>query len=782
MAGKVSKSDAAGGLNAQSKNQRLGQLMDHVEQRARDTDGNYAAGYQNERVREYAADVIAKNSDDYPDAERVARVLDILGGGQWDFFLLLRQRLTALGQSNPGHLPDVIRNAGFTPAQLNDLKNYLIGNDSRLLAFHNNLFRNSPNAQTNNMVTAYKYLLDKQLPTEQLLDVQRLGRWCDDMDNRPAMRAFLEAAPNNEGFTKWAALNHVSTPSEKALVEWIEGLWSSSHPGVDVTLPAAGKTNIRYLDNRVAEINAAGAMDIGPNVHNFGSANVDGSEIRVISPDGSSALVHRQGTGSKILRCACFPAGTPVHTPKGTVPIERLQPDDEIMAYDTQKKDTVVSQVRQVARKTWYNLMRIVTPGDTLWATGNHPFYIPALQQYLPADSLRRGMQLLALTGALLTVQSVAAVDTTVSVYNFEVADHHNYYVGEEGVLVHNTNGTCPLWVAILRKNKPDGGVIDATEGILDILQTQALRADIVQAFVDGNVDFIRFFTNGLDINNPADLVVAQGRVRAWGALREAPSLRTNIDYLKSVSGDLASLGYTVDDVIAHGVHATTAISDGVLKNNSTIYGLFRNLIDQDQLTWVEASSLFRYTYYDPIANVSGSGLVNPVLPSFPERIAAGRIIDRALQRLGQAGYYLPTGTITTRGGCYTPERMMADFQVPYINNEPTTLPVVLSSSTDASGQVAKKFIDRTYDGDNIRTIISITTKEGVYVDDFAHWGSNFNSTTNRGIAAEPDLPHPQFEVLQRPGKQYRIVRIQDDYDSVWYPGELLRRIELEEL
>lgn len=67
-------------------------------------------------------------------------------------------------------------------------------------------------------------------------------------------------------------------------------------------------------------------------------------------------------------------------------------------------------------------------------------------------------------------------------------------------------------------------------------------------------------------------------------------------------------------------------------------------------------------------------------------------------------------------------------------------------------------------------------------MDDFAHWGSNFNGSNNPPIINYPNLPHPQFEVLQKPGKQYRIINIEDDYNSEWYPGELLKRIELEEL
>ena len=83
-------------------------------------------------------------------------------------------------------------------------------------------------------------------------------------------------------------------------------------------------------------------------------------------------------------------------------------------------------------------MVRLVVNKDTLTATSNHPFFLPKLGRYLRADSLRQGMQLLALTGALLTVQSATAFDSTMAVYNFEVADHHNYFVGEAGVLVHN--------------------------------------------------------------------------------------------------------------------------------------------------------------------------------------------------------------------------------------------------------------------------------------------------------------------------------------------------------
>lgn len=165
---------------------------------------------------------------------------------------------------------------------------------------------------------------------------------------------------------------------------------------------------------------------------------------------------------------ACFPAGTPVHTPTGLLPIEKISIGDTVMAYDEILKTPTLAAVTNVFQKSWHRLVRVIAGRDTLMATPNHPFYLPGLARYVPADSLRQGMQLLALTGALLTVQCVAALDTTVSVYNFEVAEHHNYYVGTEGVLVHND---CVFTRAgLIRSNPVNPQVLDnwAEEAIIE--------------------------------------------------------------------------------------------------------------------------------------------------------------------------------------------------------------------------------------------------------------------------------------------------------------------------
>jgi hypothetical protein len=52
---------------------------------------------------------------------------------------------------------------------------------------------------------------------------------------------------------------------------------------------------------------------------------------------------------------------------------------------------------------------------------------------------LKKGLKIALVSGLLANVESIYAIDTTATVYNFEVEKTHTYYVGTEGVLVHNS-------------------------------------------------------------------------------------------------------------------------------------------------------------------------------------------------------------------------------------------------------------------------------------------------------------------------------------------------------
>ena len=202
-----------------------------------------------------------------------------------------------------------------------------------------------------------------------------------------------------------------------------------------------------------------------------------------------------------------------------------MKTGDFVVAFDETKQDTVISRVTNVVQKTWYELRRIIAGQDTILATENHPFFLPCLNRYLPADSLRQGMQLLSLVGTLLTVQQVTAIDTTVQVYNFEVEEHHNYFVGEAGILVHNENEDCFLAKAGLESAPGASYTFDIIEeafGAEALTLRPILSLELQQA---NDPDLYAFFrADDILEGNPdialAELnVIRENRVKAWEVL-----------------------------------------------------------------------------------------------------------------------------------------------------------------------------------------------------------------------------------------------------------------------
>ena len=77
---------------------------------------------------------------------------------------------------------------------------------------------------------------------------------------------------------------------------------------------------------------------------------------------------------------------------------------------------------------------------ETIDSTPEHPFYVEGLG-WVEASSLHAGMTIWFANGTKGTVEDISneGLEEPVTVYNFEVKDFHTYFVGECGVLVHNT-------------------------------------------------------------------------------------------------------------------------------------------------------------------------------------------------------------------------------------------------------------------------------------------------------------------------------------------------------
>ena len=78
---------------------------------------------------------------------------------------------------------------------------------------------------------------------------------------------------------------------------------------------------------------------------------------------------------------------------------------------------------------------------ETLGTTGNHPFWSVDRAEYVQAASLELGERLLTYHGETKRVVSKLARPGPQPVYNLEVHAEHVYFVGQHGVLVHNSQG-----------------------------------------------------------------------------------------------------------------------------------------------------------------------------------------------------------------------------------------------------------------------------------------------------------------------------------------------------
>lgn len=144
--------------------------------------------------------------------------------------------------------------------------------------------------------------------------------------------------------------------------------------------------------------------------------------------------VHNKGGGG-----GCFPAGTPVLTPQGEVPIERIRPGDKVTAVGPDGSPVEV-QVREThARRS--PLLVVQTTRGGLRTTAEHPLAM-ASGGYRPAGEINPGEAILAWRdGTIITaiVTGKLRGEEDEPVFNLTVDGPHTYIAC--GFVVHNKGG-----------------------------------------------------------------------------------------------------------------------------------------------------------------------------------------------------------------------------------------------------------------------------------------------------------------------------------------------------
>ncbi len=138
----------------------------------------------------------------------------------------------------------------------------------------------------------------------------------------------------------------------------------------------------------------------------------------------------------------CFVKGTLIHTPDGLKPIEDIQVGDLVASKDESSGETSWKPVVRLYRHHDQQILNLTLSNDegeqeTFGVTSEHPFWVVG-EGWTKAGELEIGDQVTAISGKVLTVEVVDADSLLQDTFNFEVAETHTYFVGEQGAWVHN--------------------------------------------------------------------------------------------------------------------------------------------------------------------------------------------------------------------------------------------------------------------------------------------------------------------------------------------------------
>jgi hypothetical protein len=139
---------------------------------------------------------------------------------------------------------------------------------------------------------------------------------------------------------------------------------------------------------------------------------------------------------------SCFGAGTPVLTIDGPRPIESIEVGDRVLSQDPTTGRLIFRPVLAVRENPPAATLRISIDGESIVATGIHRFW-KAGKGWVMARDLKPGDRL-RVVGGTAEIRSIAA-EADQPVYNLDVADDRDFFVGTKGLLVHDYSLVQPV-------------------------------------------------------------------------------------------------------------------------------------------------------------------------------------------------------------------------------------------------------------------------------------------------------------------------------------------------
>lgn len=308
----------------------------------------------------------------------------------------------------------------------------------------------------------------------------------------------------------------------------------------------------------------------------------------------------------------CFVAGTPVATPSGLVPIERIHAGDEVLTLEPRTGEVRVGHAGATFVTPDRDIVdvRLRASGAPLRATPEHPF-LTRDRGWVLARDLEPGEPLVSADGAAIPVEALSAEASHEVVFNFEVEETHVYFVGDERIAVHNvctdpasTPRTPPPVPP--KENKPASAVLDNqtthAAKFPTVVDAQSLEQHVAQIFKDRGYGPPTVLKNDLPALDGQTMFVSQ---RVYGQLPDgvAESIVAN----GSVASEYRNNGITsTGDAQAQFAQDWTGKSVGdVAKDVASHKG--PGAASSKGTKWVGVTTDFNYVYNGFDASKTGS-------------------------------------------------------------------------------------------------------------------------------------------------------------------------------
>jgi hypothetical protein len=147
--------------------------------------------------------------------------------------------------------------------------------------------------------------------------------------------------------------------------------------------------------------------------------------VVVLSPTGDVVAMHSRPVST------CVAAGTLIETERGALPVERLRVGQRIWAYDSIRKERVLTALACI-RSSWVE--EVLDIAGVLRVTAEHPIRICG--QWKRAGDICPEDRLLAATGRWVRAGRSTRVSGAFRVFDLTVEAPHNFYAN--GFLLHN--------------------------------------------------------------------------------------------------------------------------------------------------------------------------------------------------------------------------------------------------------------------------------------------------------------------------------------------------------